>query len=157
LIVVVGFRMRRMSQLRPLRLELMWIMPLILTLVFASLIYTYRPTSSDWLWIVAAAALGAAIGWYRGKMMQIHVDPETHALNQKASPLAMLFIVAIIAVRFGLRAEAGALGLKLNLVTDALAAFAVGMFTAVRAEMFIRAQRLLAEAKAGKAPPSIVS
>jgi len=157
IIVVVGLRMRRMSQLRPLRLEMMWIMPAILSVLFLSLLYAYRPSNLDWLWIAAAMALGAAIGWYRGKMMQIHVDPETHALNQKASPLAMLFILLIIGVRYGLRAEAGTLGLNINLVTDASVAFAVGMFTAVRVEMFIRAKRLLAEAKAGKAPPPIVS
>jgi hypothetical protein len=157
IVLVLGLRMRRMSQLRPLRLEMMWIMPAILSLVFLSLLYAYRPTTMDWLWIVAAAAVGAAIGWYRGKTMQIHVDPQTHALNQKASPLAMLFIVAIIGVRYGLRAEAANLHLNINFVTDASVAFAVGMFTAVRVEMFIRAKRLLAEAKAAKAGSSIVS
>jgi len=157
ILVVVGLRLRRMSQMRPLRLEMMWIMPAILSILFLTLLYAYRPTNTDWLWIAASAAVGAAIGWYRGKMMQIHVDPETHALNQKASPLAMLFILLIIGVRYGLRAEAPALGLNINLVTDASVAFAVGMFTAVRVEMFIRAKRLLAEAKAAKAPASIVS
>jgi hypothetical protein len=136
-----------MSQMRPLRLELMWIMPAILLAAFASTVYAFRPAGTDWLWIVAIAALGAAIGWYRGKMMQIHVDPQTHALNQKASPVAMLFILAIIAVRYGLRAEAPALGLNINLVTDASIAFALAMFTAVRVEMFIRARKLLAEAR----------
>jgi len=53
----------------------------ILLAAFASVIYAYRPSSSDWLWITAIAALGAAIGWYRGKMMQIHVDPTTHAVQ----------------------------------------------------------------------------
>lgn len=157
IVIVVGLRMRRMSQMRPLRLEMMWIMPAILSVVFLALLYAYRPANMDWLWIAAAAAVGAAIGWYRGKMMQIHVDPESHALNQKASPLAMLFILLIIGVRYGLRAEAPALGLNINLVTDASVAFALGMFTAVRVEMFIRAKRLLAEAKAAKTLSSIVS
>jgi hypothetical protein len=155
IVLIMAFRMRRMSQMRPLRLELLWITPAILFTAFALTVYSFRPTSTDWLWITALAAAGAAVGWYRGKMMQIHVDPETHALNQKASPLAMLFIVAIIAVRIGLRAEAGTLGLNINLVTDASIAFAAAMFTAVRIEMFIRARRMLAEAKAG--PSNIVS
>jgi hypothetical protein len=146
-LLVFSLRLRRMSQLRPLRLELMWIMPAILLVAFVSSVYAYRPAGTDWLWIAAIGAVGAAIGWYRGKMMQIHVDPQTHALNQKASPLAMVFIIVIIAVRMGLRAEAGTLGLDINLVTDAFIAFAAAMFTMVRVEMFIRARRLLAEAR----------
>jgi hypothetical protein len=146
-LLVITLRLRRMSQLRPLRLELMWIMPVVLLAAFASSIYAYRPAGTDWLWIAALAALGAAIGWYRGKMMQIHVDPQTHALNQKASPVALIFIVVIIAVRMALRAEAGTLGLDINLVTDAFVAFAAAMFTMVRVEMFIRARKLLAEAR----------
>lgn len=90
-------------------------------------------------------------------MMQIHVDPETHALNQKASPLAMIIILVILAVRYGLRAEATTFGLNINLVTDSSIAFAAAMFTAVRIEMFIRAKRMLAEARAGGPTPPTVS
>jgi len=149
IVVVLGLRMRRMSQLRPLRLEMMWIMPAILSLVFLSLLYAYRPSSMDWLWIVAAAAVGAAIGWYRGKMMQIHVDPETHALNQKASPLAMLLLVAIIILKVGARevfgeAAASDASSPAMLTTDAFIGFAFGLLTATRLEMQARARRLLA-------------
>jgi hypothetical protein len=151
-VVVFGFRMRRMSQMRPLRLELMWIMPAILAVMLAGTLYAYRPVASDWLWIAVAALLGAAVGWYRGRMMQIHVDPKTHALNQKASPAAIIFIVALLIVRRLLNLEASTMGLKVNLITDASLAFAAAMFSAVRVEMFLRAQRLLAEARAGGPP-----
>jgi hypothetical protein len=101
---------------------------------------------------VAIAAAGGAIGWYRGRMMHIHVDPKTHQLNQKASPLAMLLILGIIAIRMVLRTEATAMRLNLNLVTDASLAFVAAMFTMVRVEMYLRAQRLLAEARAAGPP-----
>jgi hypothetical protein len=56
-----------------------------------------------------------------------------------------------------LRTEAPAMGLNINLVTDASIAFAAAMFTAVRVEMFLRAQRLLTEARAGAKPGDIVT
>lgn len=155
--LVMALRLRRMNQMRPLRLERMWITPVILAALLVMTFLQFPPHAADWVWVVAFAALGAAIGWYRGKMMQIHVDPETHALNQKASPAAMIFIIAILGIRMTLRTEAPAIGLSIDLVTDASIAFALAMFTTVRLEMFLRAQRLLTEAKAGGKPADIVS
>ncbi len=88
-------------------------------------------------------------------MMHISVDPETHALNTKASPAAMIFIVAIIAIRFALRGvamgEASTLHLTVGVITGAFMAFAVGLFGVQRLEMALRATRLLGEARAAKA------
>lgn len=151
IVIVVGLRMRRMSQMRPLRLEMMWIMPAILSVVFLGLIYAYRPANMDWLWIAAAGAVGAAIGWYRGKMMHISVDPATHDLNVKASPAALIFLGVLVVARLGMRslmtAEASAWHLSLNLITDAFIVFALGLFGVQRLEMFIRGRRLLTEAR----------
>ena len=91
---------------------------------------------------------GGAFGWRRGALMRIQVDPETHALNQQASPAAMLFIVVLILVRKGLQFEAGSLGFSVAFLTDVLMVFALGLLTATRLEMFLRARRLLAEARA---------
>ena len=76
-------------------------------------------------------------------MMQIQVDPETHALTQKGSPLAILFLLGIILVKAGLQGEGRALGFDVNLVTDAAFALALGMFTMTRVEMYLRGKRLL--------------
>ncbi|HEX6741864.1 MAG TPA: hypothetical protein VF079_08740, partial [Sphingomicrobium sp.] len=106
---------------------------------------------TGWVGVASAAALaiGAAVGWQRGKMMHIHVDPETHALNQKASPAAMLFLMALIAVRAFGRGLLGAEGVSPAMLTDPLIAFALGMFTLTRVEMYFRAKRLLEEARSG--------
>jgi hypothetical protein len=154
IIVVLALRMRRMSQMRPLKLEILWIFPAIYIALFALLLFAYRPAGMDWAWIAAAAAIGGVIGWYRGKMMQIHVDPATHALNQKGSPAAMILILVIVGIRMALRTEASSLHLNVNLVTDASLAFVAAMFSMVRLEMFLRAQRLLAEARASGPPTS---
>ena len=95
--VVIGLRLRRdgqscaRSSSRPL-----WVVP-VLYLVVAVLMFI-AAAARGWAAIasVVGLAAGAAVGWQRGKMMHIHVDPETHALNQKASPAAMMFLIALI-------------------------------------------------------------
>jgi len=153
--LVIGLRLFRMRQTRRLRLEMLWVVPAIY-LVFAVILYTeFPPTGTGWLFCFAGLALGGAIGWQRGKLMKIEVDPETHTLNQKASPAALLFIFVLIAIRFGARealAGGGSYGLHLNamLITDVLIAFALGLFAVTRLEMYLRAKRLLEEARAAR-------
>jgi membrane protein CcdC involved in cytochrome C biogenesis len=150
IVVIMALRMRRMGQMRPLKLGNLWIVPAIY-LVVAVLMFIQLPPTG-WVPIASAAGLliGAAVGWQRGKMMHIHVDPQTHALNQKASPAAMFFLIALIIVRMGARSV---LGQESNvspaMLTDPLIAFALGMFTLQRLEMYLRAKRLLEEARGG--------
>ena len=147
--IVVAFRMRRMGKMRPLKLGSLWIVPAAY-LAVAALMYWELPPMG-WVAIASGAALliGAAVGWQRGKMMSIHVDPETHALNQKASSAAMIFLVALIIVRAGARSILGETGsVSPAMLTDPLIAFALGMFSLTRVEMYRRAKRLLEEARA---------
>jgi hypothetical protein len=148
--VVVAIRWRRMSRVVPLRLERLWIFPAFYAVVAIALFATRPPVGLAWLFCAVALLIGAALGWQRGKLMRITVDPDTHALNQTGSPAAMLFILAIIAVRSGARyALAGDNFLHLNAlaVTDMLVALALGLFTTQRIEMFLRARRMLDEAR----------
>jgi len=148
IVVVMALRMRRMGQMRPLKLETLWIVPA-LYLAVAALMFWQLP-SRGWVAIASAAglAVGAAVGWQRGKMMHIHIDPETHALNQKASPAAMFFLIGLIVVRSGARAVLGESGgVSPAMLTDPLIAFALGMFTLTRIEMYLRAKRLLGEVR----------
>lgn len=147
-VVVMALRMRGMSKMRPLKLGSLWIVPAVYLVVAALMFIQLPPTG--WVAIASAVglAIGAAVGWQRGKMMHIHVDPETHALNQKASPAAMIFLVVLILVRAGAR---GILGQDSNvspaMLTDPLIAFALGMFTLTRLEMYLRAKRMLEEVR----------
>ena len=147
-IVVMALRMRRMGKIRPLKLETLWIVPAIY-LVVAVLMFVQLPPTG---WVAIAAAIGlvigAGVGWQRGKMMHIHVDPETHALNQKASPAAIFFLIALILVRMAARSLLGQeSGVSPAMLTDPLIAFALGMFTLQRVEMYLRAKRLVEEAR----------
>jgi predicted membrane-bound mannosyltransferase len=150
-VVIMALRMRGMSKMRPLKLGSLWIVPAGY-LVVAALMFVQLPPTG-WVAVASAVglAIGAAVGWERGKMMHIHVDPETHALNQKASPAAMLFLIVLIAVRAGARSVLGETsGVSPAMLTDPLIAFALGMFTLTRLEMYLRAKRLLEEVRGGR-------
>jgi membrane protein CcdC involved in cytochrome C biogenesis len=148
IVVIMALRMRRMGQMRPLKLGNLWIIPAVYFVVAALMFVQLPPTG--WVAIASAVglAIGAAVGWQRGKMMHIHVDPETLALNQKASPAAMFFLIGLIVVRVGARSILGQEGgVSPAMLTDPLIAFALGMFTLQRVEMYLRAKRLLEEAR----------
>ena len=153
--LVLFLRLRRMGQVRPLKLETLWVVPAIYGVIAAVMFVEFPPHGLGWLFSVLALGIGAAIGWQRGKLMQITVDPVTHALNHKASAAAVLLLVALIVVRAGARAAIGsgdnALHLSAMTLTDILIALALGLFTATRLEMYLRAKRLLGEARAARA------
>lgn len=147
MVVVLGLRMRRMGQMRPLKLESLWVVPAVYLAVAVLVLIQLPP--KGWVALASLGALlaGAGIGWKRGTMMHIHVDPETHQLNQRASPAAMLFLIVLLVVRSLGKGLLGAEGASPATVTDPLIAFALGMFTLTRAEMYLRGRRLLEEAR----------
>jgi membrane protein CcdC involved in cytochrome C biogenesis len=150
IVVVLALRMRRMGKMRPLNLGSLWIVPAIYLAVAAIMFVELPPTG--WVAIASGVGLliGAGIGWQRGKMMHIQVDPETHSLNQKASPAAMFFLIALIVVRMAARGIIGwDGGVSPAILTDPLIAFALGMFALQRVEMYLRAKRLVEEARGG--------
>ena len=147
IVVIVGImalRMRGMSRMRPLKLGNLWIVPAIYLAVTVWMFILLPPVGWVALASLGGLLVGAAVGWQRGKMMHIHVDPETHALNQKASPAAMFFLIVLIVVRNGARSLLGSEGhVSPAMLTDPLIAFALGMFMLTRLEMYLRAKRLL--------------
>jgi len=153
--IALFLRVRRMRRERPLHVEQLWIIPALYG-VFAAVLFWNHPLALiTWSICLVALVAGATLGWQRGRMMRITVDPETHAINQKASPAAMLFLVALIVVRTAAR-EAAAMGgagwhVDALAVTDVLMAFALGVFAVQRLEMYLRATRLLEEARAARA------
>jgi hypothetical protein len=139
-------RFRAMKRARPLKLEMLWIVPALYAVVTALVLHQSMPAGMQWLYVGLALVVGGLIGWRRGAMMRISIDPETHALNQQASPAAMIFIFIIIIVRQGLRVEASEMGLNAAFLTDLLVVFALGLFSTTRLEMFLRARRMLDQA-----------
>ena len=143
LLIVLAIRWRRTGRTYRLRLETLWIVPAIYLAFATAMFVAYPPHGFGWALCAVAVVAGAATGWQRGRMMTISVDPDTHQLNQRASPAALLFIVALIVVRSGARellaGGGGALHLNAMTLTDALIALALGLFAAQRLEMYLRA------------------
>ena len=148
--VVLTLRARRMSQVRPLKLEQLWIVPTIYLVVVATLFVMTPPSAIGWPICIASLLAGAALGWQRGKTMRIEVDPETHTLNQKASMAGILFLVGLFAVKFLAQTGTHAFHVNVAVLTDALAALALGIFTMTRIEMYLRGKRLLDEARTSR-------
>jgi hypothetical protein len=153
-VVVIALRNRRP---RRLRLEAMWIRPLIF-LVLIGLTFTATPTPVDAASLsvmVVSLVLGVAAGWVRGGLMRIDVHPETHDISARASPAGMLFILAVLGVRVLIRSSASSsvAGMPAVAIADGLILFAASMMITQSVEMFLRARRLLGEAKAAGANP----
>lgn len=149
-LIVIGLVIFRNARARRLRVETLWIAPLmILLLVGLSLSQEGMPTPAMLGLDIAALVVGALLGWWRARFTKITVDPQTHQLTSQASPVGMLVILAIFAVRYGLRIyamqNAGALPLPVGGIADAALVISVGLVCAQRLDLALRASRLLSE------------
>ena len=161
LVIAVAILVARNRKPRPLKIERLWIRPAIFVVLMA-LSLTASPPPLDAVsvvLIVAAAIIGAGLGWQRGRFIHIDVLPETHELTTRVSPIGLLFIVAIVVARFGLRAgvaSASRLHLSFAAVRDAVVILLGAMMVAQGTEIWLRARRVLAEARSAL-PQAIVS
>jgi len=142
---LIFLRLRVASRARRLRLGTLWIVPAIFAAATGFLLYEVPLHGLQLLYGAVALTVGGIVGWRRGMMMRINVDPETRTLNQQASPAAILFVIAILLARRAFAYEAGSMGFNVALVTDLLMLFVLGMFSVARLEMFLRARRMLRE------------
>ena len=145
---VLALRFRSMSKERPLKLQSLWIVPVVYLLVAGSTLVALPPPPMGWAMVILGLALGLALGWHRGKLIRIERNAETGELRQRASPLAMLLLAAVVVLKLGARqvfGESAATqpGSGAMLLTDAFLGFALGLLSATRAELYLRGRRLL--------------
>ena len=150
--VVLAIRLRSMSKERPLKLSTLWLIPVIYLLIAGSMMFELPPPPLGWGLVVVGLGVGLVVGWYRGKTIHIERNPETGELTQRASPLAMLLLAAIVILKLGARAIFGETaatqpGSSALLLTDAFLGFALGLLSATRLELYLRGQRLLSGVK----------
>jgi hypothetical protein len=161
-LVVIYLRNR---QARRLRIERLWLFPAIyLGLLALTLAEAPPPLSALSIGILVASFLiGGAIGWQRARFTEIHLHPETHDLSSRASPIGLMFIFAILVLRYAARdflaGDAALLHIPVLAVADGFFVLAVAMLSVQRLELWLRASKMLAEAKAASdpSPPSLVS
>jgi hypothetical protein len=152
-LIAVALIVLRNARERKLKVERLWVAPLAFLVLIGLAFAQQAPPGPAMLAIdLLALGLGAVAGWWRGRLTRIAVDPATHALTSKTSPVGMLLILALFVVRYALRAfgsqTAGLLHVSAAAVTDALTLLAVGVVCAQRLEIALRATRMLNEARA---------
>ncbi|WP_260922516.1 CcdC protein domain-containing protein [Novosphingobium sp. 9] len=152
--LVMLLRYRNLQKARPLRLPMLWIMPVILCAVVGIALFGMHPSPMGWLAVAGGVVIGAAIGWQRGRMMRLHVEGEGEnaRVMMRQSPAALLFVAAIFIVRRVIfpsyqpgstpdhHPAAGAL-----LVTDGMLGLALGMVLALRLCLWLRARKVAEE------------
>ena len=146
--VVMALRFRSMRKERPLKLSSLWVVPALYLLVAGSMLYSMTPPPLGWGLLLAGLGIGIGVGWHRGKLIRIDRAPQSGELRQKASPLAMLLLLALVVLKLGARAifgdaAAGHPGSGAMLLTDAFIGFALGLLSATRAELYVRGRRIL--------------
>ena len=147
LAAVLALRFKSMSRERPLNLGTLWIVPVVYLLLVGSMLFALPPQPLGWGLMLAGLGVGVGLGWHRGKLIRIDRD-QSGNLRQKASPLAMLLLVALVVLKLGARSifgdsaaahpSSGAM-----LLTDAFIGFALGLLSATRLELYLRGRRLL--------------
>ncbi|HEY3889026.1 MAG TPA: hypothetical protein VGL73_10670 [Caulobacteraceae bacterium] len=155
-VLVLILIVRRGLTARTIKVERMWVMPGLLIFAGASMFASAQIPSVMIIGELAAAlAAGALVGWYRGRLTRISIDPATHDLTSKTSPVGVVLIAVLFAARYGIRlafpnagyGHPGSLESQAGAIADALTLFGIGAMVVQRLEMWLRCRRLLAEAQ----------
>lgn len=152
-------RIRKMSKPQPLKLGWLWVRPAFILAACAMTLFLHQPgmpsrvlSPLDWAILAVAGVVGGYAGWHMGRTMKIEVHPEDGTLMTKGSIAAVVVIVVLILFRLGLRTglqlEGNAWHLDVLLISDASIVFSAALFTVRSLEMYLRAQRVMREAKA---------
>jgi hypothetical protein len=153
ILIIMAFRFRGAGKAQRLMLTPLLIRPAILVVFALVFLVVAPPTNPITIGIMAAClAVGAVIGWIRGRFVTIEVHPETHALTSTTPIFAVILLVLLLFARFGVKIllfpsvnQTSPEALQLN---AEFILFAVGAIGVTSLEMWFRARRLLAEARA---------
>ena len=150
--VALFIRIRRIGRTQRLRIGTLWIIPTIFAALGAAILWQFPPSAWGWLWIALGFAAGAGVGWQRGRLVEVGIDSEGR-LTQRSSPGALVFLGLLFALRWILHrlVELGDTRWHLGamLITNIFLAFAVGVLSLYRVELWARARRLQREKRQG--------
>lgn len=137
---------------RRLRVDRLWIIPATVVAAISAGLVFGRPPGATFYWVetvVGAAGLvaGAAAGWWRGSLMRLDVDQEDRTIKAQVSPVGLVFMMGLLAVRRGIEylIETGMLILPFNplIVVQSLLLFVAATVVAQRMTLWTRARGLL--------------
>jgi hypothetical protein len=154
-VIIIARNMRP----RRLQIERLWVLPAIYMVMMVSALVAAPPpvTPVSIGLLVLGFLIGAGLGWQRARFTEIHIHPETHDLTSRSSPIGIIFIFAILVLRYGaagyLRAHPQTLGIPVVAIGEALLVMVVATLSAQRLEIWRRASLMLAEARGAIGPP----
>lgn len=156
-LAIIALVILRNSRARRLRIESLWVAPTLIMIAVALQVgQEGAPTPLSLGVDLGALAIGGLLGWWRAKFTNITIDPATHQLTSRASPIGMFVVLALFALRYALRVyavqNASSIGLPVNVIADGALVMSVGLVSAQRLEIALRATRLLNEARKSAAP-----
>ncbi|TCM21896.1 uncharacterized protein DUF1453 [Novosphingobium sp. PhB165] len=144
------WRFRNLEKARPLRLPLLWILPLIITALVCFALFALPPSGLGWLSLAAGATIGGAIGMQRSRLMRLHVEGEGDdaRVMVRQSPLALVLICGVFIVRRLLLPGGMAIGAShpaatALLLTDAMLGLVLGMVVVSRGVLWQRARAMV--------------
>jgi membrane protein CcdC involved in cytochrome C biogenesis len=142
---------------RNIRIERLWILPTIFAVLVAGALVRQPPppTVVSVLSLAAALAVGFGLGWLRGRLTTITVEPETHTLKGQNSALSFVLIAGLFVLRAGARQWVSEHAAQWHVspltIFDAFLLLALGVIVGRRVEILLRSLRLLAAARAARA------
>jgi hypothetical protein len=157
--IAVVIIIARNTRPRRLQIERLWVLPAIYMVMMVSALVAAPPpvTPVSIGLLVLGFLIGAGLGWQRARFTEIHIHPETHDLTSRSSPIGIIFIFAILVLRYGaagyLRAHPQTLGIPVVAIGEALLVMVVATLSAQRLEIWRRASLMLAEARGAIGPP----
>src|SRR5215472_8310847 len=104
-ILLIGFRIYRQTKEQRWAMSQIWITPgifLAITVIIVAIDTTQQIFAP--LAAVAGLGLGVAIGMYQGNHTTLRVDKSSRAVFVRITPLGSFIFIAVLLVRFGLRA-----------------------------------------------------
>lgn len=148
---VMLWRFRNLEKARPLRLPLLWILPLIITAIVSLALYATMPSALGWASLAAGFVIGGAIGMQRSRLMRLHVEGEGQdaRVMVRQSPLALVLIAGIFLVKRlilpgGMAIGPGHPAAAALLVTDAMLGLVLGTVVVSRFVLWQRARAMVA-------------
>ncbi|WP_304177904.1 CcdC protein domain-containing protein [Phenylobacterium aquaticum] len=151
-IAILALVLFRSARPRILVIERLWVAPALIMTAASLLIFAQGAMSLTGLLLqIVAVLVGAGLGWWRGRLTHLEIDPKTHTLTSKVSPVGLALLGAVFLTRLGLRAVAmshpAVFHASVGELTDAMLLLAVGLVCAQRLEVWIRARQMLADAR----------
>lgn len=152
LVIMAVILIARNRRPRELNLQRLWIRPVLAILFIGAMLYQSPPplTVESLAIMVAAVALGTALGWQRGRLTHLEVHPETHVITARVSAVGVILVLGLVAARMILRSALtgpGFDGPTVGVLADGLVVMAALTMLTQQIEISLRARRLLARAQ----------